>query len=149
MEKRVLLAVSLSFVVLVVYQAFFVPPAPRRAAPAQAPAEKSAGVAPAAPASTPERSAEPQPESPSSSAGSIAVVGDSEERDVIAESQAFRAVFTTRGAELTSWQLKGYFDDQHRIIDELLHAILSPGASLSRARTLKTIQEKLLNELIS
>ena len=50
MEKRVLLAISLSFVVLFVYQTLFVKPAPKPAPRPEAPAATTgpAGTAPAA-----------------------------------------------------------------------------------------------------
>ena len=39
------------------------------------------------------------------------LVGATVERDVVVESEAFRAVFSNRGAVLRSWQLKHYLDD--------------------------------------
>jgi YidC/Oxa1 family membrane protein insertase len=56
------------------------------------------------------------------------VVGDTEEREVVVESGAIRAVFSTRGAELRSWQLKGYTDERNQPID-ILPAGLPPGAA--------------------
>jgi YidC/Oxa1 family membrane protein insertase len=39
------------------------------------------------------------------------LVADTESRDIIVESDAFRAVFANRGAELVSWQLKEYLSN--------------------------------------
>src|SRR5712671_5626000 len=111
MERRVLLAIFLCFVVLYGYQALFVKPVPKTAAtvaggaagsPAQtsgAPASAAAGTAPAAPAQT--LSATPAP-------GTTSVVGDADERDVRIETPHAVAVFTNRGARLKSWRLKQY-----------------------------------------
>jgi YidC/Oxa1 family membrane protein insertase len=115
MEKRVLLAVSLSFVVLVLYQTLFVKPAPRRPAPsAPTPASPTVPASPAAPA-VQAPSTQQAPEIAATPAASI--VGDQQEREIVVESTAIRAVFTNRGGELKSWQLKRYFDDARRPID--------------------------------
>jgi YidC/Oxa1 family membrane protein insertase len=45
------------------------------------------------------------------------VIFDSEERDIVVDSPHVRAIFTNRGAELKSWQLKRYFDDREQPID--------------------------------
>ncbi len=110
MEKRVLLAVVLSFVVLYVSQALLPRPKPpaRSATPAQT----------AAPASQPAQSAA-KPESGSTPAAKpvepqvaapAPVTADASERDVRVESDAVSAVFTTRGGVLKSWRLKKYHD---------------------------------------
>ena len=38
------------------------------------------------------------------------VIGDVAPRDIVVESNQFRAVFTNRGAEMVSWQLKNYLE---------------------------------------
>ena len=122
MEKRVLLAVFLSFLVLYGYQALFGPPTttpsfnpsadvaegaiPRDAGTGTTEQRPAAGVPPPAPSDgspagrvTAIERPEPAP-----------VIGDTQPRDVVVESEAFRAVFTNRGAELVSWQLKGHLE---------------------------------------
>jgi YidC/Oxa1 family membrane protein insertase len=101
MEKRVLLAVVLSFIVLYGYQALFPPlrpeppvPAPDAAAPPPPPVEAPAVAAPVPPPA-PADTVEP-------------VVADTEQRDIVMENEHVRAVFSTRGAVLTSWRLKRY-----------------------------------------
>jgi YidC/Oxa1 family membrane protein insertase len=42
------------------------------------------------------------------------LVADREERDIVVETRAVRAVFTNRGARLKSWQLKTYLDLQKK-----------------------------------
>jgi YidC/Oxa1 family membrane protein insertase len=116
MEKRVLLAISLSFVVLFVYQTLFVKPAPKPAQrPATAPATTPAGEAatPAAPAVRSGEAAAPVAAVPAVAA----LVADTAERDIVIENEAIRAVFSNRGAELTHWVLKRYFDEARRPID--------------------------------
>jgi YidC/Oxa1 family membrane protein insertase len=112
MEKRVLLAVVLSFIVLYGYQVLFPPPKPAQAPkPAAQPstaaptvAETPSPASPAAPVTSPKPEAEP-------------VLADTAERDVVFESQAVRAVFSTRGAVLKSWQLKKYPDAAGRPLE--------------------------------
>src|SRR3954447_9282415 len=105
MEKRVLLAVVLSFVVLYGYQALYPPrkPQPKAGAatsapPAAAPASGSAAAQPDTPA--------PPPAAPAVAT----LVADTEERDIRFENESVTAVFTTRGGALKSWRLKKYQD---------------------------------------
>jgi YidC/Oxa1 family membrane protein insertase len=113
MEKRVLIAVVLSFLVLYGYQAMFVKPAPPGAKgrpAATLPAAKEAGTtAPAAAAAPP-----PAAMSAAPASAPAALVADQTERDVVVETPTVRAVFTNRGARLKSWRLKKYLDLQKR-----------------------------------
>ena len=109
MEKRVFLAIFLSFGVLALYQAYFAPPVP---APRPAVTETSAptaqpAAAPAAsaPAGTPTTVAA----APAASAVR-AVVADTAARDIAVETDTVSAVFSTKGGALKSWKLKRYFD---------------------------------------
>ena len=107
MEKRVLLAVVLSFIVLYGSQALFPPPQPQ---PKPAvPADTSTPGRDAAGSNTPAQvpAAElPEPAIPSAAP----VVADNEERRVTFENASVAATFSTRGAVLTSWRLKKYQD---------------------------------------
>lgn len=100
MEKRVFLAIFLSFGILAVYQTYIVPP------PAPVPLQTSAPQsAPAlTPSATPAETAAVAAELPA------AVVGDAVAREIVVETDAIRAVFSTEGATLRSWRLKNYFD---------------------------------------
>lgn len=114
MEKRVLLAISLSFVVLFVYQTFFVKPAPRPARQPSAPATtQGAGavVEPAAPAVE-----APAPQTPAIPEVAT-LVADTAEHEIVVESDAIRAVFSSRGAVLEHWILKKYFDEARNPVD--------------------------------
>jgi YidC/Oxa1 family membrane protein insertase len=105
MEKRVFLAIFLCFVVLVIYQAYFVPPPPERP---QEPGKPQV-VAPKVDQTTrpPDPAAAPTPETPPTAAP---LVADAAARDIVVETDRVRAVFTTAGGTLKSWKLKQYLD---------------------------------------
>ena len=109
MERRVLLAVVLSFIVLYAYQAIFVP------SPPPTPSRSSASPtseAPAAPVTQPPASA------PAVAPATIKpVVGESAERDIVVDTATVRAVFTNRGARIKQWLLKTYRDDAGRPVN--------------------------------
>jgi YidC/Oxa1 family membrane protein insertase len=98
MEKRFLLAIVLSFLVIYGYQALFPPPTP---APSPKPVPSTA--APAAPSTEAAGQAPPPVEA-------APLVAAAREQEIIVESNAVRAVFTTYGAVLKSWRLKNYRD---------------------------------------
>jgi YidC/Oxa1 family membrane protein insertase len=117
MEKRVLLAVVLSFVVLYGYQVIFPPPAPVNVPPANAPAVQGATApGPATPAAA---AAEAPPAEPQGDA----VVGEQAERDIVVENEAVRAIFTNRGAVLKSWLLKHYKGTDNAPLDIVPQAV--------------------------
>ena len=108
MEKRVLLAVVLSFLVLYGFQAMFPPPEPPKPgtspAPAAAPPQSGRAGEPAAqaPAAAPAATAAQPAATP--------LEADEAERDIVVESEWVKATFTTRGGALKSWRLKKYLD---------------------------------------
>ena len=99
MEKRVLIAVLLSFLVLYAYQAMFPPPPDQAKKPVQA--SKAATVPNASAPAVANPAPSPKP-------------GVSPEREIVVENADVRGVFSTRGAVLKSWQLKKYRDDHGR-----------------------------------
>jgi YidC/Oxa1 family membrane protein insertase len=103
MEKRVFLAIFLSFVVLAAYQALFAPPPPT--APGVQPAAPSSTATPAVPAP------ETAPVEPAR-APAAPLVPAPGARDVVVDTDTVRAVFSTQGAALKSWQLKRYLDGE-------------------------------------
>jgi YidC/Oxa1 family membrane protein insertase len=106
MDKRTLLAVVLSVVVLMVYQNFFAKPPVKTAPP---PTQQAASVSSQAPPADPGKASAPatiQTATTGRLAAAQAVTGA--ERDVIVETPLYRAVLTTRGAALKSFQLKQY-----------------------------------------
>ena len=112
MERRVLLAIFLAFLVLYAWQAVFVKPVPK-APPGSAPTSAAAPAAGAAPGN----SIAPQPAAPIVRARPAvqlaeALVADTAEREVRVETRDVIAVFTNKGARLKSWRLKHYLDQQ-------------------------------------
>jgi YidC/Oxa1 family membrane protein insertase len=112
MERRVLLAISLSFLVLFLYQALFVP-APPPAAGNVTTQIPSAQSSPASPASSEPAGAV----APAAVPSAPPVVGDSDARDITVETALVRAVFTNRGARLRHWILKDYRNDRGEPLD--------------------------------
>ena len=55
-------------------------------------------------------------------------MADTTEHDIVVESDAIRAVFTTRGAVLKSWRLKRYQDQTGQPLD-LVPQVLPPGTA--------------------
>src|SRR5438067_2971551 len=110
MERRVLLAIFLCFLVLYLWQALFVKPAPKPAAakPPAIGAPPIAGVAGAAPLAP----AKPAQQAVVAAPSAAALVGETAERDLRVETDDVIAVFTNRGARLKSWQLKRYLDQK-------------------------------------
>jgi YidC/Oxa1 family membrane protein insertase len=133
MEKRVLLAVFLSFLVLYGYQALFPPPKPQRQ-----PAATTGSVAPPSGdrASAGEQATQPAPAAPDAHPAPTAavraenshaaLVSEAAERTITLNTASVTAVFTNRGAQIVSWRLKHYTDDQGKPVD-LVPAGLTPG----------------------
>jgi YidC/Oxa1 family membrane protein insertase len=128
MERRVLLAIFLSFLVLYVYQALIVKPKPGDALPnaanssttAAAPSTTATAESATAAATTP-GSANPATTTPptaapdpSTSPAAKPEVADTAERDIRIENADVVATFTNRGARLKSWKLKKYFDHRRQ-----------------------------------
>jgi YidC/Oxa1 family membrane protein insertase len=115
MERRVLLAIFLCFLVLYAWQALFVKPVPKPAAEsASAPA---AGEL-ASPGQAPPAAAAAAPVDPSASLPAVStLVADATERDVQVETADVLAVFTNRGGRLKSWRLKKYQDANHEPLE--------------------------------
>src|SRR5262245_49976852 len=114
MEKRVLIAILLSFLVLYGYQALFAPPPPDPKAKPAATATTTTSTGPSTGAeTTPAAAAAASPAAPAASP----VLADATERDVRVETQNVIATFTNRGARLKSWRLKKYQDRAHQGVE--------------------------------
>lgn len=108
MERRVLIAVVLSFVVLYTFQALF-PAAQDPKKPVQDSKTETIPNASAAERANPSSSvhgASPAPSTPAASGVAPGTPG----RDVVLETDAVHATFTTRGAAVSSWKLKKFRD---------------------------------------
>lgn len=114
MERRVLLAITLSFLVLFLFQRFVMPP------PAELPGNGSSTTG--ATASTPSTSAAP-PETPKAPDATplppvaAATVGESSAREVIVETSKVKAAFSNRGGVITHWILKEFRTDSGQPLD--------------------------------
>ena len=113
MERRVLLAISLSFLVLFGYQTFF-PPPPEPTASAPGSSQTSTAATPATGGT-----AAPAPAAPAAMAAApaAALKADTTEREFVIETTTVRATFTNRGARLRHWQLKAYPDASGALVD--------------------------------
>src|SRR5262245_42789789 len=119
MEKRVFLAIFLSFVVLAAYQAYFAPSPPQRSA-STPPGAVAPGATPSpapgqAPGATPPVEAAPAGATAPPPMATTPI--DPAARDVVVETDSVRAVFTTAGATLKSWKLKKYLDHAGEPLD--------------------------------
>jgi YidC/Oxa1 family membrane protein insertase len=120
MERRVLLAIFLAFIVLYAWQALFVKPVPKPAARTTSTATSEPGAALAPSPVTglaPPVAATVPAAAPLSTA--TALITAPAERDVRVETRDVMAVFTNRGARLKSWRLK-HFLDQEKQPQELI-----------------------------
>ncbi len=102
MEKRTLIALGLSFAILMIYQFLFVKPEPQKVPQQPKTVEQ-------------EKSGAPLPES-SPAAPSSAVMAQkqkipSEEKEVRVETELYSAVFSSKGAALQFYELKKYQDN--------------------------------------
>jgi len=108
MERRVFVAILLSFAVLYGYQALFVPPQ-KPAVNVVEPKERPAQTAPqAAPQVVEQPPAEAEP---------AAKVSDSAERLIVVETSTSEVVLTNRGGRVLHWRLKDYRDAQGNPVD--------------------------------
>ncbi|MGH9348280.1 MAG: membrane protein insertase YidC [Vicinamibacterales bacterium] len=120
MERRIFLAVFLSFLVVYAYQALFIPPEPPR------PREQAAEPPPA-PAAPVEPIPTPVPAPPPAARP---VVSETAERDVVIETDTVRAVFTNRGGRIKQWLLKVYAQDESGRPVDLVPTSLDPDQPL-------------------
>jgi YidC/Oxa1 family membrane protein insertase len=114
MERRFFLAILLSFVVLYIYQAVFVP------APAQPPASTSSASPPAA--SAPQQAGTPSASVPKSTEATsivpeVPVEGEQQEREIVVETTTVQAVLTNRGGRVLRWRLKRFQDQNGNPVD--------------------------------
>ena len=100
MDKRTVLAIVLSILVLFVYQTFFVKPPPKKPVTAQ---QEAAATKPS---DGKEKGSVPEPALPVKTV--IKAQTAVQEKDIPVETNLYKAVFTTRGGALKSLKLKGY-----------------------------------------
>jgi len=106
MEKRLILAIVLSFLVLALYQMVFLKNKPQINPQAQT----QVPVRAAAPALKPAESPAP-PETPPAAAQALEEAKAGAEAQVLVETSLYQAVWSNRGASLRSWKLKSHLDE--------------------------------------
>jgi YidC/Oxa1 family membrane protein insertase len=136
MEKRVFLAIFLSFVVLAIYQAYFTPrPRPRPAQDTVPPPAAASGSQPGAVETTGRGASRATLPAAAPAPAPAPVIAAAEVEDVVVESNDVRAVFSTEGGTLRSWRLKGYRDERGEPLELVPTEI---PAELARPFTLMT-----------
>jgi YidC/Oxa1 family membrane protein insertase len=108
MERRVFVAILLSFAVLYGYQALFVPPTK----PEVNVVEPKERPAQAAPQATPQVVEQPPAEQEPA-----AQVSDSTEREIVVHTTTSEIVLTNRGGRVLHWRLKDYRDAKGQPVD--------------------------------
>jgi YidC/Oxa1 family membrane protein insertase len=110
MQRNLLVAIVLSFVVLYGWQALFPPPPPQKpAGPAQQVTPEPSGKA-----APPVQQALPPPpdvEAPKP------LLADAAEQEIVVENIAVKATFTNKGGVLKSWKLKNYRDGLNEFLE--------------------------------
>jgi YidC/Oxa1 family membrane protein insertase len=132
-ERRLLIAVALSLLVLTAYQ-FLFPTAPTARRPVAGPSAAPSAGGPTA-ARSPAAVPSPGLRSGTAAAGApvaVAPVSDALERRVEAQSEDVAVAFSNRGARLVSWQLKRYRDGKGRPEEMVQNIPGGPRALTSR-----------------
>ncbi len=128
MERRVFIAIVLSFLVLYMYQAYFAPPPPApkpAASTTQAPAAGAGTAKAPAPASAEASAPAVSPAAPQPQA----LISEPAEREITVDTAAVQAVLTNRGGRVLRWRLKDYRDNRGEAVD-LVPAGLPPTEQL-------------------
>jgi YidC/Oxa1 family membrane protein insertase len=109
MDKKTILAVVLSIGVFLAYQMFFAPPPlPKQAAPAQESKQVSKDTV-----------AKPPATQGTAGAPNFAAKKEAAPKDIKIETENYTAIFSTRGAALKSFQLKGYQKECTECTDDI------------------------------
>jgi YidC/Oxa1 family membrane protein insertase len=122
MEKRLLLAIVLSFAVLFLYQLVFV----KKESPQQ-PVTEPSPVIEKAPEQKPALKQPVEPPDTSIEQAFQSAAAETEE-EIVVDTPLYRAVWINRGAQLKSWTLKEYKDDS----EENLELVSARSAELDR-----------------
>ena len=126
MERRVLLAIFLAFLVLYTWQALFVKPQPKPVTGVPTTGSAPAVAGTAASAGNASESAAPIVSTKPAAPLAAALVAETAERDVRVETRDVIAVFTNKGARLKSWRLKHYLDQQKQPQELIEHLPSQP-----------------------
>ncbi|KPK33482.1 MAG: hypothetical protein AMK70_09435 [Nitrospira bacterium SG8_35_1] len=108
MDKRTILAVALSVMVLVVWS-FFAPKKPVQEP--QAPVASGPAVQSAPPVRNDLQESPAAPAPVAAATAAMPAVESAEAKDIVIETDLYKAVFSTQGAIIKSWELKKYKDN--------------------------------------
>ena len=135
-ERQLLLVFVLTFVVMILFQPFYKKYFPSPPTPSSTPAPQRT---PSAPASNPE------PSRPAGATKSEVKQAQSES-SLVVENDVYRVTFSSRGAQVRSWVLKKYNNDNHQPLD-----LVSAGAAekFGYPLSLFTYDENLRNRINS
>jgi YidC/Oxa1 family membrane protein insertase len=124
MERRLLLAIVLTFIVLTAYQ-WMMPTPPAPATPTGVATGTASSSAAAPSAQTPAQGVTPAPPAtPAEPAVAIEPVqADTAERTVTVDNGVVRAVFSNRGATLAAWELLTYMGPDGKPVDLVPHDV--------------------------
>ena len=113
MDSKTILAVVLSLAVLMVYQIFFAPTPQKQTAPVQESTQASIDTA--------TKSAAPQATKATTKSATKMIVSKNEAapKDIKVETDNYTAIFSTKGAALKSFQLKGYQNECTECTDDI------------------------------
>jgi YidC/Oxa1 family membrane protein insertase len=121
MERRVLIAIVLSFLVIYLYQALLVKPVPKPSPASQGQTSPASTGATTPPPASPVEAASPNEPSPPAAPSASPVLADTTERDVRIETAEVIATFTNRGGRLKSWRLKHFADEKGEPVELVAH----------------------------
>jgi YidC/Oxa1 family membrane protein insertase len=110
MEKRLILAIVLSFLVLALYQLVFLKSKPQSEPLVQPQTAVQTPVQPAETAPKPEE-AEAPPETPPPAPPAFDEAKAQAEQQIIVDTSLYQAVWSNRGSSLRSWKLKKHLDE--------------------------------------
>jgi YidC/Oxa1 family membrane protein insertase len=135
MERRIFLAVVLSFIVVYAYQALLIPPVPpaseraRGAEDVRAPGDPPPEQTPPVGADRSRRDEQARVDDQARAIDQTRV-GETSERDVVIETALVRAVFTNRGGRIREWFLKAYAENAEGRPVNLVPSDPPPGTQL-------------------
>jgi YidC/Oxa1 family membrane protein insertase len=107
MEKRVILAIALSFLILILYQLLFFKKKPLPEAPPVQTIEKTPEIKPSEKKPVP-----PQAVSKRAEQKPQEVISAPSEEQILIDTSLYKAIWSNKGAVLKSWKLKKHKDDQ-------------------------------------
>ena len=143
-DKRMLMVFAVTFALIILSQIFLFKKNPAKPNPANEAAQSSTAATSATPTAVAPAQASNQPPTKAPRTTVAAKAGSSETETVV-ENPLYRIVFTNRGAQVKSWVLKKYKDEDGHPLDLVNKEAVKFGLPLS----LYTYDENLRNQINS